>query len=291
MNPTPYLQKYARKLDLYLYQYLFQGADAAPVLAELSMYQNTDGGFGKGLEPDLQLPDSSVLATTLAFQYLSHLKVGPSHKLITGGIRYFLDTYDTAKNGWVNIPPAADQFPRAPWWDYKSLSAWAEWGNPSAEVLGYLLKYASQVRDDALLQKLSKQAVSRLQKIDEPEQHEIKCYIRLYSIAGKELRQQLHEPLARCIKRATTIDPKKWEGYVAAPLSFIARPNALFAELFDTQLLLENARFIQQHVVDGDHWEPTWEWGQFEQDWAKAETDWSGKLTVENMQLLKAFSL
>jgi hypothetical protein len=291
MDPTPYLQKHARKLDLYLYEYLFKGANAELVLGELATYQNTDGGFGKGLEPDLQLPASSVLATTVAFQYLSHLDVQPSHRLIQSGLRYLLQAYNNAKNGWINIPPAADKFPRAPWWDYKSLSSWAEWGNPSAEVLGYLLTYADQVRDDALLQRLSKQAVARLQEITEPEQHEVKCYIRLYRAAGKELRQQLHEPLARCIKQATTTDSKRWEGYVAAPLSFVAAPDDLFADLFDPQLLLENAQFIRQHVVDGDHWEPTWEWGRFEAEWAKAKVDWSGKLTVENIQLLKAFGL
>lgn len=75
MHPKPYLEQYARKLDLYLYEYLFEGADSAPVLKELSVYQNADGGFGHALEADLRLPNSSALATTIALQYLSRINV------------------------------------------------------------------------------------------------------------------------------------------------------------------------------------------------------------------------
>src|SRR5215469_13791066 len=66
-----YLQEHARKLDLALYEYFFGGASPQLVLNELATYQNADGGFGKALEPDLRLPDSSALATVVAFQYVS----------------------------------------------------------------------------------------------------------------------------------------------------------------------------------------------------------------------------
>jgi hypothetical protein len=139
MDIRSYLQQYARKLDLYLYEYLFGGASPQPIFSELATYQNADGGFGKALEPDMRLRDSSALATVVAFQYLSHLPVSPEDGMVGQAIRYLMDSYDDARTGWTNIPPAADQFPRAPWWNYDSAQTWAEWGNPSAEILGYLL--------------------------------------------------------------------------------------------------------------------------------------------------------
>lgn len=290
MQYKSYLQKHARKLDLYLYEHLFESAGSTPIISELSTYQNPDGGFGNALEPDLRLPDSSVLATTVAFQYLSQIDIGTNHAMINNAIRYLLSTHDNARNGWVNIPTTADKYPRAPWWSYESAKSSVEWGNPSAEVLGYLLKYANDA-DAGLIRKLSERALSRLSEIDEPEPHEIKCYIRLYESAGQELQELLYELIAKHIMLVTKTNPKDWQGYVSKPLTFINSPTSPFTNLFEENLLLENAQFLQKQVIDNNHWEPTWEWGRFYNDWAKAKQEWSGKITVENLQILKAFGL
>src|SRR5438477_10688623 len=107
MHSKSYLQAHARKLDLYLYEHLFEDASAQPVLNELAAYQNADGGFGKALEPDLRSPDSSALATTVAFQYLSQITVD-ADELVGKAIHYLLDDYDDTKKRWINIPPSAD---------------------------------------------------------------------------------------------------------------------------------------------------------------------------------------
>jgi hypothetical protein len=290
MNTKTYMQTYARKLDLRLFEYLFEGADAQPVLDELRAYQNADGGFGKALEPDLRLPDSSVLATTVALQYLAKVEAHADEP-IDKAIRYLVKSYDNSRQRWVNIPSTADEYPRAPWWDYKGALKWAEWGNPSAEVLGYLLQYADKVNDASLVATMSERAIQRLYEINEPEQHEVKCYIRLYQRTDKDLQAKLYDRLAAQIKELAKTDRKDWEGYVATPLTFVDSPNSPFADLFDKQVLSENAQFIKDKIVDGSHWEPTWEWGQFKEEWAQAKKDWSGKLTVENLELLKAFDV
>ena len=160
MQTKPYLQKYARKLDLYLYEYLFEGASAQPVLDQLATYQNADGGFGKALEPDLRLPDSSALATTIAFQYLAQIDA-PADDMVRRALDYLLQSYDKSVDGWVNIPPKAAEYPRAPWWEsYETVKEWSGWGNPSAEILGWFLKYSAG--DKELLQKLTNKALARL---------------------------------------------------------------------------------------------------------------------------------
>lgn len=285
-----YLHTHARKLDLYLYEYLFEGADTEPILSELLNYQNSDGGFGNALEPDLRLPNSSVLATTVAFQYLTQINLDANNSLITDALQYLTSTYDDTRAGWVNIPPSADKYPRAPWWSYESAMSAAEWGNPSAEILGYLLKYAIK-SDDGLLQKLTERATNRLNEIDKPEPHEIKCYIRLYDNSSQELQKLLYKPLAMHIKRVTKTNPQDWQGYVPTPLTFVNSPTSPFANLFEENILLENAKFLQGQLLDNNHWEPTWEWGRFENEWANAKQEWSGKITVENLQILKAFGL
>ena len=59
-----------RELERRLLSYYFDDGTPAAVLDELASYQNQDGGFGNGLEPDIQLPDSSVITTTIALRIL-----------------------------------------------------------------------------------------------------------------------------------------------------------------------------------------------------------------------------
>lgn len=285
-----YLQQHARKLDLRIFEHLFEGAPVQAVLDELKTFQNADGGFGKALEPDLRLPASSVLATTLALQYLAKLD-HDAKELVSRAIAYLVEAYNQSQQRWVNIPPEADKYPRAPWWDYQGARTGPEWGNPSAEVLGYLLQYASSVKDEKFLEKVTQQALQRLDAVTEPEQHEVKCYIRLYELADTQLQARLHDRIAAHIKQLAKTDEKEWEGYVATPLTFIESPDSPFADVFDASTLRKNTEYLHKQMITGDHWEPTWEWGQFEVEWAQAKQDWSGKLTVDNLIVLKNFGL
>ena len=49
------------------------------------------------------------------------------------------------ENRWINIPEIANEYPRAPWWQYDACKSSPEWGNPSAEVLGYLINMAKVI--------------------------------------------------------------------------------------------------------------------------------------------------
>jgi hypothetical protein len=287
MNFKTYLEANARKLDMYIYEYLFEQADVQSVLDELSKYQNGDGGFGNSLEPDMRLPGSSALATTVALQYLAKVDA-PDNELTMKAVRYLVTTYDDKRRRWVNIPPETDKYPRAPWWNYTDVLEWAGWGNPSAEILGYLLENNDIVSNQRFLDEISEQAINRLNMITEPEQHEVKCYIRLYERADAGLQAKLYNRLAAHIKELAKTDPKDWGGYVATPLTFVDSLESPFANLFDKQILIDNASFIKNELVDGNHWKPTWSWGQFEDEWVQAKKDWSGKLTIDNLLLLRA---
>jgi hypothetical protein len=228
------------------------------------------------------------ICVCLALQYLAKVEAN-ADELVDKAIHYLVNSYDDSKKRWINIPSAADKYPRAPWWNYENVLKWAGWGNPSAEILGYLLQHADKI-NASFLAKVSEQAVQHLNGIAEPEQHEVKCYIRLYQRADENLRAKLYDRLSAQVKELAKIDPKDWEGYTATPLTFIDSPDSPFANLFDKQVLLDNAEYIRKQIVEG-HWEPTWQWGRFEKEWAQAKKDWSGKLTVENLELLKAFNV
>lgn len=47
-----FIYKNARPLDLARWQYHFENGSREAVLQALQVYQNEDGGYGHGLEPD-----------------------------------------------------------------------------------------------------------------------------------------------------------------------------------------------------------------------------------------------
>jgi hypothetical protein len=292
-NVRTYLVTNARPLDLALYDFRFNKGHQEAVVDALVSYQNPDGGFGKGIEPDFQLPDSSALGTTLAFQYLNKLETNEDTEFIRQGIHYLIQTYDHQKNGWNIVPKEVDNYPHAPWWGYKTATAGFGWGNPAAEILGYLLQHRTIVKNDDLLDTLTNRALQRLHElteIDKPDFHEFLCYIRLYQHADNELQSQIYDKLAGLIKEAASINPNEWNSYVATPLTFVKSPDSPFVYLFDREVIKANLDHLKQSIVDGNHWEPTWDWGDaYPEAWAQAKRTWSGKLTVENMLVLQAF--
>lgn len=141
----------ARPLEAALFRYRFEEGGADAVYAELARFQNPDGGFGHALEPDLQSPASSVLATTTALQRLRMLQAPAHHPLVNDAIHYLVASYDANFQSWPLVPRQAEDAPHAPWWNQEGLAE--RFGtfaiNPRAEVLGYLHEFAGETEPKA----------------------------------------------------------------------------------------------------------------------------------------------
>ncbi|GAF80683.1 unnamed protein product, partial [marine sediment metagenome] len=68
-----YMNKKARPLESSIFNYYFNDSNGDDVLDSLEEYQNSDGGFGRGIEPDFKLIQSSPMATSIGLRYLSML--------------------------------------------------------------------------------------------------------------------------------------------------------------------------------------------------------------------------
>ena len=141
-----------------------------------------DGGFGNAMEPDLQLPDSSALATSVGLQVLREFGAAPSHPLVRDAMGYLMQAYDASGNVWPIIPPNTDDAPHAPWWTYSENIA-ESWGgfmlNPRAEIVGYLWDYAAWV-PSGMARKLTGAVFEHVDAHPlDIEMHELLCLIRL----------------------------------------------------------------------------------------------------------------
>ena len=282
----------ARPIDKALLDFHLGSGSAEAIVRELSAYQNDDGGFGQGLEADLGMPQSSALATSVALQYLALACEDRDEPALQRALAYLGRMYDPDRKGWPIITAESDQYPHAPWWDYQQAMATFGWGNPSAELLGYLLKWEIGETWEARISDITDRALERLTELttaNAVDFHELSCFAVLFQSAGESLKRQMHDPLVGLIAAAINPKPEEWGGYGATPLTFVRRPDSPFADLFDKQGLDANLDFIEKSIV-GDHWEPVWDWGGvYADEWTRARAAWSGKLTVDNLILLDAF--
>ncbi|MBO8157149.1 MAG: hypothetical protein H0Z32_11865 [Bacillaceae bacterium] len=285
-----YMVHQARPLEAALYAYEFENGSREKVLEELLKFQNEDGGFGHGLEPDFRLPDSSPLATTIAFQMMSRVSLDARHPMVQKGIRYFLNTYDEQKGRWIAVPEKVNDYPHAPWWHVSDEKGEGDWGNPTAEIVGYLHEYGELVSGD-FLDNLTERAMDTLLSYpDEIEMHEILCFDRMASRLRSPEKEKVYEKLRRSISQVIGRSEKEWEEYSASPLTFIDSPESPYMDAVDSPLIEKTLDYLITKQTEDGSWAPNWSWfGNYEEDWPEAREEWKGVLTLNNLKVLREF--
>ncbi|MDR6552666.1 hypothetical protein [Paenibacillus qinlingensis] len=281
-----FLLSQVREIDKAMFLYEFEGGDPEGVIQALRSYQNDDKGFGRALEPDLRADASSVLATTLALQYASKLNSNVRLGLIEDCFDYLKQTYIAENQGWEIIPEAANDAPRAIWWNYEGFQA--HWGNPNAEILGYFYAF-SEIADPSLTEVLQTRAFTHLlQTSSLLEMHELFCYTRLFVRLPKELQHDIRPTMEKFMDNCVIKRAEDRNGYCAVPLQIVDGPESPFYAKYQDVLAGDLDALILAQGQDGT-WSPNWSWGRFEEAWGQAKLEWQGYLTLHNLMTLKAF--
>lgn len=109
-----FIYKNGRLLERKLFEYFFENGSQQACLKALSAYQNEDGGFGNGIEPDLLCPDSTAIGAETAMVLLEWLdcqQTEIAHRLVDWSI-----SHQNAE-GFIDHPPKnMPNYPYQPWW-------------------------------------------------------------------------------------------------------------------------------------------------------------------------------
>lgn len=284
----------ARPLEQALYRYRFEGGSAEAVRAALQGYQNPDGGFGKGLEPDMRAPESSVLATIRALQALSALKTPADHPMIRRAMAYLGSTFDEKTGVWRIIPTTAAAHPHAPWWNQETLEQ--AFGAflifPRAEVLGYMLAFGSpsfpSERMTSVLDALLNVVEEAPQPVPAPG---VESCARLFETGQvpAKYKEPLYQKLVAAIPKAVEQDPAKWNQYCMKPVWLVRTPESPFLNVIKESVYGNLDYEIDNQSADGS-WQPNWSWyGAYPETWPTAQKEWSGILTIQTLETLQAF--
>ncbi len=289
-----YLRTRARPLEAALFAHTFEDGRRTAVLAALVPYQNDDGGFGRGLEPDMRATASTVVATTIALGILRRIGATEETSGLPAALVYLIDNYDAESGRWPIISPGVEDAPHAPWWDYAESEANFRgfWANPRAAVVGYLWQYRKLVPSPFVEGALRAAATDLLSYAHHMEMHDLLCFIDLVDTDGLpgELRQNMTDKLRRAVARSVEMNPAKWDGYNLKPSQVIRSPRSELAPAIAPEVLEANLDYlIDTQAADGS-WAPAWSWAFIDAAaWAAAERGWRGVLTLRNLETLRAF--
>jgi hypothetical protein len=275
----------ARKLEAALFIHEFEGGSVDRVYAELETFLNEDGGFGRGLEPDLRCDASSVLATTTGLQLL--LAMSERNEAIIGrNMRYLVGAYIESRQGWDIIPPAATEAPRAIWWEYGAFSG--HWGNPNAEIVGYLNQFP-EAGSVEWISGLNARAVQYLRDESElNEMHEMLCYLRWAETIPEEVRSSISGRLDEFVGNCVIRNSEDRGGYGAYPLLIVNSPKSRYYSSFEDIIPGDLDQLIGEQGEDGA-WSPNWSWGRYDDEWETAKVELQGIHTLNALRTLRNF--
>jgi hypothetical protein len=291
-----YILNNARPLDKALFKFEFEEGEYTEVIDELKNFQNEDGGFGNGLEPDIRMPDSSVIVTTVAFQYLNEIKqypndvVQPAIEYLISNINFYPEE-NSIKHYWFSVPLMINNYAHAPWWSLEKLDPLPidRWPNPSVEVIGYLLKFSkliSQKLHDEIIDDLNAY-FSIIPKLTDNVYYNFLCFKRIINDLPTDLQQKCFSFLDRTFSKENHLQAKNFE-LIKAQWMVTEKSSYLFQKYTETMTNLLNAEINRIPEDGGSH--PKWKWGNDDQ-WVKIEQEWSGKLTYELLVTLKYCNL
>lgn len=204
--------------------------------------------------------------------------------MVQKALQYFIQTFDQARMGWEIIPSAAAEAPRAIWWEYPAFSK--EWGNPNAEIVGYLHQYREFVPSE-LLTKLMSYAVDYLNtRCQLDEMHEMLCYIRLADQLPADIYNQIADKLGQFIDNC--VITTGGQGYGAYPLQITNSPASRYFAKYSEVIPNDLDALITQQGEDGA-WPVNWTWGRYDEAWQQAQVELKGVITLNALRTLRAF--
>lgn len=294
-----FIYRNARPLDLARFQYHFENGSKEAIMKVLSYYQNEDGGFGNAVEADCWNPNSIPLHSNTASEIIREIGFeDDQHPVIQGLLKWYASGEHFNGKTWEITVESNNDYPHAPWWHTESVSSCHTDYNGTAQIAGFIARYADKESDIFKLGvRVANEAIAALSPDEIRDMHTCACYMRMAELFEKgnateyipfdELKSKLHKSINKLI----VTDTSKWSSYVCQPSCFI---NSKESEYYPDNKEIadyECEYIINTQLVDGS-WNIGWTWGgNYPEEWAISKNWWKGQWIIQNLLYLKGFGL
>jgi hypothetical protein len=265
----------ARLLDRHRLAVLLHGAPAAPVLAALRAYRNTDGGFGHALEPDVRGPESEPSAALHALEVLS--EIGALDDPMVADSAAWVATIADPDGGVPFVLPTAAEHPHAPW------MVPSDGGSHLTFALAAVLWHAGS--GEPWLARGSAWCWAKLERPDELSAYTVKFALDFLDAVPDDSR-----PTAAIERLRSRIDadgsmPVEGgaENERLSPLTLSERPDGRSRALFTRDQIDADLDRLERRQQDDGGW--TFDW----LGWSPGQAvEWRGAVTLRALATLAA---
>jgi hypothetical protein len=276
---TDFIWRTARLLDRRRFAFHFLNGEKQAVLEALSPYQNSDGGFGNALEPDIRGPVSQPIPTWTALCILD--ETGIFHESVVTRVCDYLLTIITEEGGVPFVLPSVRDYPHAPWWETGDQPPASL--NPTAAIAALL--YKNHV-EHPWLTAATEYCWRTLDTMDKTDPYEMRAVLPFLDFVPD--RERAEKVFAR-------IGPKILEQNLVAltptmqsdahtPLNFAPRPECMANRLFSNEVIEEHLDALVASQQEDGGWQFNWPaWNP------AAALEWRGVVTVEALTALRAY--
>ncbi|HAM80249.1 hypothetical protein [Ornithinibacillus bavariensis] len=299
-NVKRFLQLNCREIENARFNLIFYDGDKEQVRNSLQRYQNEDGGFGHGIEPDFWAPTSSPMATWAAGQILMEIGAEKTDPMVEAMVGYLVSTFHRDTGMWDAVMPANNQYPHAPWWHW-SEGVQENWAfNPGVELAAFLINWSDENSEAFRIgwDSIDK-AVSHLMNQAEMDRHEINNYqafIKIIEPFKSELERKITHSYDAISEKVLSLayecinkDVSSWNsGYEPLPLDFVDSPSHPLCERLGT-LIEQNLALYLNQMTDEGVWDVPWSWGAYPAEFEVAKMQWTGILAVNRYKQLMEF--
>lgn len=277
-----FIYRQGRVLEQRLFATIFEGAPAQGVINALRAYQNEDGGFGHGLEPDIRCPASLPIDVEMALLAMVLAGQGDPEMLRRAG-DFLAQVADSAAAGGA-VPPAhpvIEGYPRA--------EHWTEWTyspglNPTAGLVGLLRRLGVE---HPWVSAGSAYCWSQLESGELPEGGHTLAEVLIFLDCNPE-RERSDRLAATVLERLPKAPQFRWDPldpeYGLTPLHLAPRPESRWRSLFsDAQITGHLDRMQADQEADGG-WPLSWEPPS-----QASALEWRGSETLRALVSLSAY--
>ena len=275
-----FMLTHARLLERRLFQVHFDGESSSCIGQIIKAYQNSDGGLGHALEPDIRCPESQPIFVDIGLAALEEAVCRDI--LLAESICDYLQSV-SSNNGLVPFfQETAYQSPIADHWINSTLTPGL---NPTAEICG-LLHFQGIQHDWLLL--ATKTCCNMIIKDPPLEAHTLFSASRLAEyIPDRVMAMNLLDTIALTLPKAKFFIPNApVNTYGLTPLHFAPKPDSICRALFTNDQIDDHLDDLaDQQQADGG-WPISWE-----APGSASELEWRGRWTLDAICRLFAYGI
>ncbi|MDD3957757.1 MAG: hypothetical protein PHW40_00080 [Candidatus Izemoplasmatales bacterium] len=289
-----FIKKFARPLELAMYQYHFANGSKSAVIRELRKFQNPDGGFAHALEPDNWNPESNPIATNDAIKILYHLDaLDEATDMMRGVIRYLKShhAFDEENRQWRFQIESNKDYPHAIWWEVEKDGLFEY--NPTVALAAIMICYGG---GDDYYKQIVREAMTYLVTA-KPIGDTMKCYMLAYEIfKNKGIDDvldlsEMHALIQGKLEAVICADESQYGvAYVYIPSDFFLRSDSSFISR-KMMPLIEMELSIHSRILKPDGgFAITWQWYTEYDEFHHAEMIWRARITLDRLVFRNIFA-